>query len=633
MRTQLALTLLILTLPYLAQAQLLPFFKNLQKKSKQEQTQKCASNITDENQSSPNYKANLARQCALEICGAPKNSPSAFLIPSNIRKYSKEKALTEFEKIKPLVEEALAEQSKSNEALALAVQEKLKDGKLSFNFEKWEDIDYEVSSDKMFEDKIVLSIDHNKELSKRFNYSIPNKESYSPMLQLALEEYIIDKTKQLNTTPSLALAQGIYAEYEAVKIVQQLWEDYEKNFKSFRPKDKELKADYKEVKLAGTKYIHELEMTSLISLAELIEEKNRILYYQKEGKYPPAVSLCKTTACRLGIQESYNKINFQEEIDDLLKENRAPKNKENYLAYCQSSFANHYLKKNKDKKFAKEIPEIIEQFKKTITSRLSSQTQKKINDYLDKELKFTLRHMRDYSENPIFDIRYEYDRMKENKVDNYKDLYREQNNKELADNLLNFREQGSIDPNLNLDICIQGFDAIITDYFMPGKNKISISLFSKLQPEYGRSVVSHEMGHALSYFIDEDSSSEESYNQYLLTRTCISSHHKNASPLAVTQKPRHDDDTFFTEEDMADFISYTANINNPVITECSLLSPSADGESYPYATLELKEGDSHSPPLLRVLQESAVKGREIPKSCAELKELYKGQYSFYKCEL
>ena len=163
------------------------------------------------------------------------------------------------------------------------------------------------------------------------------------------------------------------------------------------------------------------------------------------------------------------------------------------------------------------------------------------------------------------------------------------------------------------------------------KGAVSLSLFSWFHPAYGRRMVSHELGHLLSWLFKQNKLSGESYDSYKKLRDCATRRYKtlklpNKSPLL------HENDQWNTEENTADLIADLAVPDRQIHSVCSQLRITTDGTRY--GDLNILNDNSkggHSTPFLRVLFEAIHKRVELSPACQQVVDKYEDQISFELC--
>ncbi len=173
------------------------------------------------------------------------------------------------------------------------------------------------------------------------------------------------------------------------------------------------------------------------------------------------------------------------------------------------------------------------------------------------------------------------------------------------------------------------------DYFNRFTRNLNISAFSCNHPKVGKHVVNHELGHVFGELIDKEVSSEKSKETYLKNRECVSSRSLIPNYQKIKRK-YFVNDHFYTEEDMADFISSKMNSNEKELGKsdhfkaCSYM-PIVNNE-LGTINLDFQEYDNHSPSFFRLINTLVDRNIKIPAECKDVLEKKSHIYNPIKCE-
>lgn len=147
------------------------------------------------------------------------------------------------------------------------------------------------------------------------------------------------------------------------------------------------------------------------------------------------------------------------------------------------------------------------------------------------------------------------------------------------------------------------------------KADLVVSPFSCEHVHIGKSIMAHELGHAVSYFIAyTPGMSTETKDGFKKLREC--SRQEKRSTKFPGLSP-HEGDKWTTEEDTADLFSHALSDDNDTLMSCSLTAP--DGEKY--TGLRMKKGffDTHSAGIQRLMIELQYKNPgKITEACKEV---------------
>ncbi len=161
--------------------------------------------------------------------------------------------------------------------------------------------------------------------------------------------------------------------------------------------------------------------------------------------------------------------------------------------------------------------------------------------------------------------------------------------------------------------------------------ELHVSPFSCEHQVTGTDIVAHELGHALSAFMEANLASGPSYRTYLATRACVA----GQTPL-VTATARVGHNPFISghgtvEEDMADWVGATAALPNSPPFMCPFIYQGPDFAPYALDLVVQRDGASHSPELLRVMRIWQQGRGELPPSCAQVMRSYEGVVEARSC--
>ncbi|RPJ77663.1 MAG: hypothetical protein EHM20_05720 [Alphaproteobacteria bacterium] len=132
----------------------------------------------------------------------------------------------------------------------------------------------------------------------------------------------------------------------------------------------------------------------------------------------------------------------------------------------------------------------------------------------------------------------------------------------------------------------------------------------------GKSIVAHELGHAINQIFATTKLSEKSAKFYKELRDCATSNYIDFVPGSTYFS--HSGDGLRTEEDTADLFAYMTFSNKADLFSCAIIKPSFNESSYLDLNLITNDGDVHSTPLLRLIMEATNKGVTLPLSCEKV---------------
>lgn len=598
--------------------------------------------------------SDLMLKCAVDLCGMPKDGVTTTILDFNFDRFVGEEDIKKFSDVEPLVKEIVNNKFSKNDEFIEAIKEKTKDS-VPMDFSTWEDWEYDNLTYKFYEQYITFESDINKELKERLSYKLDLPGDASEVFKKGIKAFADAKIKKSYENPSNGIYNDLYTLDEAKEIVLKKYSEFLTQLEKVR----ENKPDALTSEEENLKSISE-KISSIDSIEEVydvggifLDIKNMMgtLIYEDTGAYPSGnISYtCSSPDCKKGIEERINKLDITSLVNELEKNN---KNKKELLldklSYCKSEFVMKSIKDYDKKEFKEKIPSIKKQFVQNVFSTMSEDSKKKFNNYIDNKLNFSMNKKTEDAQDFLNEIKNEYKSYKSNNQTPEK--YSDKSKKDLILKLIDYQDdfKGKMDPLNGVYVCSDYPSSQVWDAFAPqkevhdvshmftdinpDKDNIFVSMFTCSNHDQGKGVLSHELGHALSWAFHNDELSSHSYKKYLSLRSCASGLYKNN---INTNKPpmfSHTGDHYRTEEDMADLIAYIADPDPTTLFECSLLEPTRDGESYNNLALINKiEVDTHSAPLLRVLQEAIHKKIPLTNSCQDLIEINRDAFRFEPC--
>jgi hypothetical protein len=296
--------------------------------------------------------------------------------------------------------------------------------------------------------------------------------------------------------------------------------------------------------------------------------------------------------CRLNWYEDFIGLTDAQDVEDFRKQ--LPEIQKRLLNNALGSFSDH-----SKEEFKKLIAELSHQFPDP-----SDENRQKLEDFLA-----MFRNVSQYYNAPTSDV-YE-----KSLLSMYYDL------KTISEPYENLK-------NLCTDTIFRPDDYYSPEQF--GISHINVSAYSCNHFHHGKRIYAHEVGHALSDWINTNRLSENSKKSYLELRSCIKeSYLIQSSPFYSFNHPG---DSAYVEEDMADVISFlTYPDPNESLFTCILLEPHKNGVDYANLSLSPGHEGPHSESIVRVINEALYKGAPIGTSCQKLLDQNKETIKLRKC--
>lgn len=623
MKSHYALFFLIFSLPVKAN-EYSSWLKTLEAvQNKQLNTLQCVEAVS--------FDSSLHNNCAQTLCGKPNEAKTSFLTDSNYDQYLDKVELDKFDELSPMINEILMGRTKKNERLIEAYKKNLIDSKI--DFKEWDKFDYENFAGLLFDDFYTEEIDKSKPLGERLSFTITLPKDASQNFKDGIEAFVKEKK---DTFLELPFSQkiNIYTVAEAKEIlIKELRKAKDLNAE-------EVKKEVEEINAIEDDFSGQFKIGQYaLRIEELDKEKLK------------ETTLCETEACRNSIKKHLSEVDHKKNIQAFEKKNKDISLVSNKISYCKSEFAMDLLGDFEKEKFLKVFPEIKENFVNKVSKGLnfSEHSKKVLQEYLDKSLNFVFskpKAIKTFSDK-IKTAHQQYSRNKE-----FEEESEFTDQKKLLEQALS-GEFGQ-DPLQGIGLCRDKFSPAHWDQFaskdvmafkklqLDGRDyniegvdfeadNLFISQYSCTHYDHGKSILAHELGHALSHLFLKKLLSPESYENYIKMRECSTNLHKKKGESILNGK-KHSGDSVYTEEDMADIISSIAEPDQSSLFTCALLSPSIDGKSYTNLEITNQDGfDSHSTPFLRLLWEAVHKDVDIPESCKQIMNQNSDQYRFNKC--
>jgi hypothetical protein len=575
--------------------------------------------------------------CAVSLCGPAETAAVAHINDANFDLYVQNGVKERFPELEAPVKEIVKKKQESLKKFIEKFRLMQTSGKPIFEFESWTN-EYEGFTSLVYGNYATIITDITKPLDERQTYKITPPEGASETFTKGLTAYAESKIKLSLKNVSEGIHNELYSNEESKLIVEELWKSLYKMWDAEIAKNPDFMKDSKE---EFNKY-KDLD-TFINGDQNSLGNAYTYLYYLKSkilgSLNLPIIYLdyrmdCNDN-CQSGIKEYLSSLKLSDMLKDLEKKSSEYKI-EDALYSCQAALILKSLKDSDKNTFLAHYPETKKTFLNKTFDKYSSHSKSTFEKYLDEGVNLSF-----VKETPT-SVESFLDDLKATATS--EDTEEESSNSTLVQELLDLRDWSDktiMKPDL--DPCDEPNGAFAAwDSFSPNgaedgtdedpaKHNIAVSLFSCTHGPQGKGVVSHEMGHALSYAFSKNKLSTDSKVEFLRIRKCVNDSHVKASKLDSSFL-KHENDTLYSEEDMADVISFNAiDPAGPIFT-CALLETNPTGTKFIDLSLVNKYSyDTHSSPLLRVLREAIYKNRNIPASCKQVIEKNKDKFRFQPC--
>jgi hypothetical protein len=589
----------------------------------------------------------LLQQCAIELCGKADVAVSGNLIDRTFDQYVENGVVTRFSEIESELAELIKKDITVNKQFIERMKSTLVDGKFDFKFGEWESYHYDRLAERAFDEHIDLEIDKDVEVSKRLTMKPNYPEGATDAFKAGLDNYLASKKQILMTDPQQALYEDLYSQDEAKALLADAWQKF---YPVYQEKLKENPEFMKDQKQRVEEALEEIktnngENYATGNLLSSIKMLNLEFVKATTGTYPdfPSSSKCMEKVCQLGVQDFATNQNIIGKLAELEKANNDPNLASEKLLICKTNLAMKGLKESDTESFLKLAPEIKKRFLARATKGFSEHSLKELEKYLTENLNLSFKQVKE--EAPVQKF-----------IDGIHTLFKAEDTTEEAEqnppssevlmSLLDYDQFGmGVDPLARAAYCESQASSAIWDAFVPQKyasadegedmdltkDNIMVSKFSCTHQGHGKSVLAHEMGHAMSYAFAGNKLSESSLTEFKKLRACAKAHHKDPSKLPPYPDLSHEGDILQTEEDTADLVAYMTYPEDDLIFECVLLETTSDGSKYTKLGLENPyPTDTHSAPLFRAVTEAIHKNKTLPAACSKLVQ-ESTKFGFEKC--
>jgi hypothetical protein len=517
-----------------------------------------------------NNDLTLEQRCALDLCGTPKLYDSVHLTNAIFENEIANSRIDKeyYEQYVPKLKEYIKSQ---RERVSKFADKILSDPTLwqkkKFTLDGMED--YEKSSIIMniFLNNFGFKIDKT---SNQYKFEVQfykdgeyekNKEEYDKLIEI----------KKWNLQNNLweMLSYDVIDKEEAQKL---LLEDAlkVKNMVSENKQDlvkveeiiKKIKDDSSEDKFSTGNYANDLyslwDKLAVNGQKNFQDRKNIDCVIEKE-------------ICNKLIKRTLDEFKAEEKAKELLKYFEKEDYEEELIQSCRFKFYNDSFDKAdliEIVGFKKKLPSIRDLLKNKYLARYSVKTQVKLKEKVDSvndtiaqelaEFKKKNETYWDAKKSFISLINEERDLDLDNIFSSFTSLYYEMQNYTL------FTSDESLNPFSTLHCDAQGL-YFASDYYDDGGHMIHSSGYSAKYPRVGSRIYHHELGHVISDVMNSSSGiSKESFERFKKDWSCVDSQRLSEA----------------VEEDFADHVTFSTNIDSGYLMFCSGLKQSEDRKSY-----------------------------------------------------
>lgn len=589
--------------------------------------------------------------CAIALCGPPSENKSVYLTNSSFEQYITPALKKSIDKLTPELNKAIDKAQQVNQAIMAEFESKiLKDGVLNTNPKEWTS-DFRSNLTKtIFETSIDVTTNLKMPAGQRVQVKAMPPLGATEEFKAELKEYAKNYAYFANNNSASFMENGIYSNDEMVSIAKErlmvLKNLYNDKSKSFPDSEKSFfEAGSSGVEEMITRNIED-DIPSIFSNLEYMEEEaaKREPSLKKLIEKPTCSNEDK---CEKVFQDYLKNQNLPGRLAAFKQRLVDPKARKNALNSCKAQFLAAAIDSS-DKDIAKEIiKDVKKEMGRNVFTQFSLHSRKILEDYFEDKIKTSQK-----SPKAIFAEKDVFSEFK-NKLVNYanEEVGMAPVSQEVVlAQTLNISDNES-DINAFADPVSPCTSAPVTNAWdsylahdkiknepkeliggladLPNKDHVFVSDFTCHHQLRGKSIVAHELGHAINQIFATNKLSEKSAKFYKELRDCATSNYIEFVPGSTHFF--HPGDGLRTEEDTADLFAYMTFSNKADLFSCAIVKPSFNESSYLDLNLIKNDGDVHSTPLLRVIMEAINKGVTLPVSCEKVLGPARGKLRVKKC--
>lgn len=604
--------------------------------------QSCSSSLPTKQSSI--QKSEEYNECALALCGEPKNNPSAWVTDENFSSSISDELRANINNLNPQFNKIyLIAQEKNLKKLNVYRKIFLKN---SFSPEI-----LDTNSLRMFNQIIVDSIftvnsDQNKNIQDRIHIQINIPKWASSNDNIALNE--LARIQKEDIYSDFNQMSKYFSDDEIYSILNSHYQTAIDIFKNNQDKfSLKQMDDYKRTLSAIESSLKNANgdkngLAQVFNLLEALNNDFNLAHPKLKQIFPKPV--CNSKNCIEFYKNSLAQMNLEKIFDKIEERLKDPIALKKSINSCKAALIASSLKNSNFFKTWNIFRKVKMQMEKNVLTKFSKHSQIFLRDYLNNRLDYSRENTKKLitSVDPISDFKF--------KADMYVKGSTEPFISNLAHSLTEIKKMAeninSLDPFLDeASPCGNGPGSNAWDAFLPtlpdnlsipdslkkfsNTDHIFISDFTCNHEHRGKHAVAHEIGHALSSVFRSQKTSQESLKKYLVLRACATNKYFDFR-LATTFNA-FENDQLYIEEDTADLIAFMSYPNDKTLFTCSLLKPSLFNEQYSDLYFILENNDPHSTPFTRVINEAIQKNVDLPVSCSRLIQNENPRMSFTPC--
>ncbi|MDE0518942.1 MAG: hypothetical protein OXH36_05240 [Bdellovibrionales bacterium] len=576
--------------------------------------QYCLSFSGKEEESKKEQENDLLQKCAIDLCG-PAKDHLVYVLNNNT--FDNEDIKPEMKNnfnqmVRPTIEEVFLKKQNYKKDILSTLQDKLANPESNIQPQEWDEV-AEALSMKIAMDNAAAAMSTG---SGHANNDTPT-DYPSEIARNGDTFYKANRAKMMPFSVGAALfnlgSTSIKKQRELLREeYEKFLEDYQSNKVKFTEKEK------RTIARLGKKLEQEVlnRMAFAATLDRLIKKSKSLIFCVEDCK---KWVLDELTSLHQNLQETTSDDNYKQQFTQQLN-------------HCQSVYNANIQTVQRMNIYEQNINQYTDQFLIKTFNNYSDFSRQTYKNYINNSLKVVFPHsLQNFEQKFVENIR----RAADNRISSY-------SNKKIADMIRLGGGESSLCPSPLM---------VVSDSFSPEENMIAVSHFSCHFHDHGKQIVAHELAHALSHWFSKNKQklnkpnkpSKISYRQYMKLRRCANRRYNTKDKTKMNRPFRLDhikNETYRTEEDMADLIAYQVFQKEPILFQCSGLLSSKEGSKYaklhilpppPPKEVQVMPPDTHSPPLLRVITEALHKRKPLSTACQQVVNLYNDRINFEPC--
>ncbi len=582
--------------------------------------------------------------CVVALCGSPDENPSVYLTDKNFSKYLSGDIKNKINALEPQIKRLIAKEKSNSVKMLNEISGKVR----TPHPETWSPDFKSDLSYRMLSKYMVEKVDLKKAPGERLSISLKDDQKLDPAFKKVLEDYKDRYQEFIKADVNSFLERGLYSADEQKEIAKNRL----KNLKSAYAKisDKMNKYEREDVAKRIDNYLDELKTVEAenlsLAMVNLSNLEDQVSNYLTEKNLRPMKPSCENQdVCDPHFKKFIAESELLPTIESIKAKINDPEVLKRQLNQCKAKVVSKLSNISQQKAVEALVADVKKMMSKKVFSRFSAHSRGLLDNYFKNKI-------------AVSGASLERQIAKTDNYETFKTII--EGNLKSDYEPLGFDEETSIstaisimeepDANDTLGFCTPTLSSNAFDAYLayekvkklseqekkmlakiPPKDNLFISPFSCHHDLRGKSVVAHELGHAVNQIFATEKLSESSKKQFKELRKCSTENYTDFIPDIVSRI--HEGDAIRSEEDSADVFAYMAYPSKEDLFTCSLIKPSLDNLSYDELSIVNDDGDPHSTSLYRLIMEAINKNKDLPVSCQRALEPVKDQVRLKKCAL